>query len=92
MIAWVIGVLAGPAAAGPAAALMALAAVALTGMVVAFLARGARLGAALTARPLTGRVTALCQKSWCAAFQRQLNPDAAGRVQPRAPSAAPAAA
>jgi hypothetical protein len=71
-------------------ALLAVAAVALTGMLVAFLAHGAKI--AVTAHPLTGRVAALQEKSWSAVFQRQLNPDAAGRVRPRAPSAAPAAA
>jgi hypothetical protein len=71
---------------------MVLAAVALTGMLAAVLAHGGRIAAVLTARPLTGRATALRRKSWCAAFQRQLNPDAAGRARPRAPSAAQAAA
>jgi Family of unknown function (DUF6412) len=75
-----------------ASGLMALAAIALTGMLVAFLAHGARMAAAVTARPLTGRHVALREKSWSAAFQRQRDPDAAGRARPRAPSAAPAAA
>jgi len=35
---------------------------------------------------------ALREKSWSAAFQRQRDPDAAGRARPRAPSAVPAAA
>jgi hypothetical protein len=77
-----------PAASG----LMALAAVALTGMLVAFLAHGSRIAAAVTARPLTGRAAALREKSWSAAFHRQRDPDAPGRARPRAPSAAPAAA
>ena len=72
--------------------LMAVAAVVLTGMLVAFLAHGARIAAAVTARPLTGRAVALSEKSWSAAFQRQRDPDAAGRSRPRAPSAVPAAA
>jgi Family of unknown function (DUF6412) len=72
-------------------ALVAVAAIALTGMLVAFLAHGARIAAAVTAHPLTGRVAALQGKSWSAVFQRQLDPDAAGRVRPRAPSAAPTA-
>jgi hypothetical protein len=72
--------------------LMALAAIALTGMLVAFLAHGARIAAALTARPLTGRAAALREKSWSAAFQRLTDPDAAGRARPRAPSAVLAAA
>jgi hypothetical protein len=69
---------------------MAVAAVALTGMLVAFLAHGARIAAAITARPLV-RAATLRVKSWSAAFQRQLNPAAAGRSRPRAPSAVPAA-
>jgi hypothetical protein len=72
--------------------LMALAALALTGMVIAILAHGARIAAAVTGRPLTSRVAALRHKSWCAVYQRQLNPDAAGHARPRAPSAVPAAA
>ena len=75
-----------------ASGLMALAAIALTGMLVAFLAHGARIAAAVTARPLTGRATALREKSWSAVFQRLRDPDAAGRTRPRAPSAVPAAA
>jgi Family of unknown function (DUF6412) len=102
MVAWLVSAVAqlisywlpaGHAATAPSASgLMALAAVALTGMAVAFLAHGARIAAAVTARPLTGRVVALREKAWSAAFQRQLDPDAAGRPRPRAPSAAPAAA
>lgn len=101
MVAWLVGAVtqlisywlpAGHAAASPSASgLMALAAVALTGVIVAFLAHGARIAAAVTARPLV-RAAAQREKSWSAAFQRQLNPDAAGRVRPRAPSAVPAAA
>jgi uncharacterized protein DUF6412 len=101
MVAWFVGVVthltgswlpAGHVAASPSASgLMALAAVALTLMLVAFLAHGARIAAAVTARPLV-RAAALREKSWSAAFQRQLNPDAAGRPRPRAPSADPAAA
>jgi hypothetical protein len=102
MVAWLVGTLtqvaafalpAGHSAATPSAsALMAVAAIALTAMLVAVLARGGRIAALITARPLTGRAAALRRKSWSAAFQRQLNPDAAGRARPRAPSAAPAAA
>jgi hypothetical protein len=102
MVAWLVGAAtqltgyglpAGHAATSSSASgLMALAAVALTGMLAAFLAHGARIAAAVTARPLTGRVAALREKSWKAAFQRQLDPDAAGRARPRAPSPAPAAA
>jgi hypothetical protein len=99
MAAWLVGVLthltafwlpAGHAATAPSG-LMALAAVALTGMLVAFLAHSARIAATVTARPLV-RAATLREKSWSAAFQRQLNPDAAGRTRPRAPSAGPAAA
>lgn len=75
-----------------AASLMALAALSLTVMIAAVLARGARIAAAITTRPMISRVAALEEKSWSAAFQRQLNPDAPGRARPRAPSAGPAAA
>jgi hypothetical protein len=72
--------------------LLALAAIALTGMLVALIARNAGVTAALTTLPLTSRATALREKAWLARFQRQLDPDAAGRARPRAPSAVPAAA
>jgi Family of unknown function (DUF6412) len=72
--------------------MLACAAIVLAGLAVAFLAHGARIGAAVTARPLSGRASALREKSRGAVFQRLLNPDAAGRTRPRAPSAAPAAA
>jgi hypothetical protein len=100
MIAWLAVVLAqltgdvlvpGHAATTPSG-LMAVAAIALTGVIISVLAQGARIAAAVTARPLTGRTAALREKSWSAAFQRQLNPDAPGRARPRAPSAVPAAA
>jgi hypothetical protein len=101
MVAWLVGAVthlagywlpAGHVAANPSASgLIAVAAVALTGMIAAFLAHGARIAAAVTARPLV-RAGTLRVKSWSAAFQRQLNPDAAGRSRPRAPSAGPAAA
>jgi hypothetical protein len=101
MVAWLVGALmqltgywlpAGHVAATPpASGLMAVAAIALTGMLAAFLAHGARIAAVVTARPLV-RAATLREKSWSAAFQRQLNPDAAGRTRPRAPSAVPAAA
>jgi hypothetical protein len=80
MIAWLAATLtqlAGYAVTSPSG-LMALAAIALTSMLVAFLAHGARIAAAVTARPLTGRGVALREKSWSAAFQRQRDPDAAG--------------
>jgi len=101
MVAWLVSALAqltgywlpaGHVAATPSASgLMAVAAIALTGLLVAFLAHGARIAAAVTARPLV-RAATLREKSWSAAFQRQLNPDAAGRTRPRAPSGVPAAA
>ncbi len=72
--------------------LMALTAIALAGLLVAFLAHGASIAAAVTARPLTGRAAALREKSWSAAFQRLRDPDAAGRTRPRAPAVVPAAA
>jgi Family of unknown function (DUF6412) len=102
MVAWLAGTLSQvaafwlptshPAAAPSASGLMTVAAIALTAMIVAFLARGGQIAAVITARPLTGRAAALRRKSWSAAFQRQRNPDAAGRARPRAPSAPPAAA
>ncbi len=73
-------------------ALMALGAVVVAGALIGLLARSGWLGRALTAGPLLRRSSALRRKSWGAAFQRQLNPDAAGHARPRAPSAAPAAA
>jgi hypothetical protein len=100
MIAWFATVLAelagywpvsGHAVATPSS-LMAVAAIALTGVIISFLAQGARIAAAVTDRPLTGRAAAQREKSWSAAFQRQLDPDAPGRARPRAPSAVPAAA
>jgi hypothetical protein len=100
MIAWVAVPLAqvagywpvsGHALATPSG-LMAVAAIALTGVIISFLAQSASVAAAVTARPLIGRTAALREKSWSAAFQRQLDPDAPGRARPRAPSAVPAAA
>ena len=64
----------------------------LTGLVVAVLAGSARLARVVTSGPLVSRAAGLREKSWCAAFLRQRDPDAAGRARPRAPSAAPAAA
>jgi hypothetical protein len=74
------------------AALLSVAAVALAGAIVTLLAQAARLAIALQGGPMLQRTAALRRKSWGAVFQRQLNPDAAGHVRPRAPSAAPAAA
>jgi Family of unknown function (DUF6412) len=80
-----------PHVAGASAGLLALAAVAISCIAIALLTRSGWL-ARLTAGPLLRRASALRRKSWGAAFQRQLDPDAAGRARPRAPSAVPAAA
>ena len=64
----------------------------LISLVVAVVADSARIARAVTAAPLTRRSAGLREKSWCAAFLRQRDPDAAGKPRPRAPSAAPAAA
>lgn len=69
-----------------------LAAAVLAGALAACLASAARLGRLSAAAPLIRRAAALREKSWCAAFLPQRDPDAAGRPRPRAPSAAPAAA
>jgi hypothetical protein len=70
--------------------LLAVTALALVGLAIALLA--VRVAVATAAGPPTGRVVALREKSWSAAFQRQRDPDAAGRPRPRAPGTAPAAA
>ena len=72
--------------------LIAVAAIALAGIALSVLARAARIAGTVAASPLSGRATALRRKSWCAVYQRLLNPDAAGHARPRAPSAVPAAA
>ena len=64
----------------------------LVSLVVAVVAGSARIARAVTAAPLTRRSAGLREKSWCAAFLRQRDPDAAGKPRPRAPSAAPAVA
>jgi Family of unknown function (DUF6412) len=74
------------------AGVLAMAALALAGALLAVLAHTRLPGSAVTAGPLLRRAVALRRKSWGAAFQRQRDPDAAGRARPRAPSAAPAAA
>jgi hypothetical protein len=56
------------------------------------LAAGASLTRTTAGLPVLRRVTALREKSWRVAFQRQRDPDARGRTRPRAPSAAFAAA
>jgi hypothetical protein len=70
--------------------LLAVTAIALVGLAVALLASG--VAAAAAGGPPAGRVVALREKSWSAAFQRQRDPDASGRPRPRAPGTAPAAA
>lgn len=75
---------------GPA--VTALAVVIVVGALATGLAFAARIGRISAAIPLTGRASALREKSWRAAFLRQRDPDAAGRPRPRAPSSAPAAA
>jgi uncharacterized protein DUF6412 len=71
-----------------------LAAVGLTlaALVLALMAQSGRLASALATGPQQQRTAALRRKSWGAVYQRQLNPDAAGRARPRAPGAATAAA
>ncbi len=73
-----------------AVAVTLLAGAVLAGALAACLA-SALLGR-LSAVPLARRAAALREKSWCAAFLPQRDPDAAGRPRPRAPSARPAAA
>jgi hypothetical protein len=75
-----------------ASSMLAVAAVVLASLALAFLAHAARIATAVTARPLTGRASALREKARSAVYQRQIDPDAAGHSRPRAPSAAPAAA
>ena len=72
---------------GSGAAMTALAVTVLVGALVLCLAGAAWLGRVSAALPLSGRAAALREKSWLAAFLRQLDPDAAGRPRPRAPSA-----
>jgi len=75
-----------------AGTMLAVAAVVLASLALALLAHGARIATAVTARPLSGRASALREKARAAVYQRQIDPDAAGHARPRAPSAAPAAA
>jgi uncharacterized membrane protein len=77
---------------GLAVAAALLAATMAAGVLAAVLAPAARAARASAAGPLVSRAAALREKSWCAAFLRQRDPDAPGRTRPRAPSAAPAAA
>lgn len=73
-------------------AVTALAVAVLIGALAACLACANLIGRISSAIPLTGRASALREKSWRAGFLRQRDPDAAGRPRPRAPSAVPAAA
>ena len=75
-----------------AVAVTLLAGAVLAGALAACLASAARLGRVSGAVPLIRRAAALREKSWCAGFLPQRDPDAAGRPRPRAPSAALAAA
>ena len=77
---------------GSARDLVAVAAFALAVLAVAIVVRSGSIASGLTFGPLSGRTTGLRVKSWSAAFQRQRDPDAAGRPRPRAPSASKAAA
>jgi hypothetical protein len=76
--------------------LTALAAAVLAGAmlaaVLALLTSVASVSRTAAALPLIRRARALREKSWRAAFLRQRDPDAAGRIRPRAPTAAQAAA
>jgi hypothetical protein len=72
--------------------LLAVGALVLAGLLALAVARMAATSAALTVAPMRRRAAAIRQKSWSARFQRLTDPDAAGRVRPRAPGAVPAAA
>lgn len=76
---------------GLAAAAALLAATVAAGLVAALAPRAGATRTPTTG-PLVSRTAAFREKSWCAAFLRQRDPDAPGRARPRAPSAAPAAA
>ena len=77
---------------GSPSGMTALAATVLAAVLLAAVALAARATRVTVGAPLISRSVALREKSWCAAFLRQRDPDAAGRARPRAPSAAPAAA
>jgi hypothetical protein len=78
---------------GPSGVMVATVAVTvLVGLLAVGLAAAALIGRIAAAVPLSGRTSALREKSWRAGFLRQRDPDAAGRARPRAPAAAPAAA
>ena len=73
-------------------AVTALAVSVLTCALASCMLMAAWFGRFAAGAPLTGRVAALREKSWLAAFLPQRDPDAAGRPRPRAPSSATAAA
>jgi Family of unknown function (DUF6412) len=75
-----------------ATSVLVIGAVALAATLLAALAQPGPQDSVLICGPLLRRAVALRRKSWGAIFQRQRDPDAAGRARPRAPSAAPAAA
>ena len=77
---------------GQAVAAAQLATTEAVGVQAAVQAPAARATRVPAAGPLVSRAAALREKSWCAAFLRQRDPDAPGRARPRAPSGAPAAA
>ncbi len=72
--------------------LFTVGAIALAGLAVAVLAQSRVLAGPLDGGPMPGRSAAFRRQSWAAVFQRQLNPDAAGHVRPRAPAVGPTAA
>jgi Family of unknown function (DUF6412) len=90
LMSHIAGLVAGPG--GLTVVSTAVLAAVLTALVVAVVAGSARIARSVTAVRLTRRAAGLREKSWCAAFLRQRDPDAAGRPRPRAPSAVPAAA
>jgi hypothetical protein len=69
-----------------------LAAAVLTGVIAAVCARGIPAIRAATPAPQASRATGLREKAQHSRFVRLCDPDAAGRIRPRAPTAAPAAA
>ncbi len=72
--------------------LLAAGAIALAGIVIAVIAQSGWLASPMRAGEPVRRAAALRRKSWAAAYQRQLNPDAAGHARPRAPGGVRAAA
>jgi len=83
---WVLATLLDPATAAPAQLVLALAVVAAALVVVA------AIGLPVLAPAAAGGVRAFARRARTAAPPRLLDPDAAGRPRPRAPTACPAAA